>query len=97
MAKIAVVLIRALRPFAPLLTPLAIVLGTFVGVVKTAVFFQKTWNQLLDLLPGEAFKGQGGGDRCRCWPTRDSLRREPRRRRSYTAILAVAAAAAGSP
>ncbi len=44
-------LLRTLRPLSPLLIPLVGILGTFVGVVKTAVFFQKTWGQLLGLLP----------------------------------------------
>ena len=42
-------IVRALRPFAPLLMPLTIALGAFVGVVKTAVFLQKAWGVAIGL------------------------------------------------
>jgi len=51
-------LLQKLRPFAPLLVPLTGALAVFVGVVKTAVFFQKTWNQLLGLLPARLVKAK---------------------------------------
>ena len=51
-------IVRALRPFAPLLAPITIALAIFVGVVKTAVFFQKTWNQLLALFPAKVVEAK---------------------------------------
>ncbi len=39
--------VNDLRPFAPVVVPATIALGAFVAVVKTAVFFQKTWGQAL--------------------------------------------------
>jgi hypothetical protein len=64
LAHIITGVVQAVRPWTPLLVPLTIALGTFVAVVKTAVFFQKTWNQLLGLLPSRhARQGEGGGRR----------------------------------
>lgn len=49
---------RTLHPIAGLLGYVAGALAVFVGVVKTAVFFQKTWNQLLGLLPARLVKAK---------------------------------------
>ena len=51
-------LLQRLRPFAPVLVPLTVALGAFVAVVKTAVFVQRTWNQLLGVLPARLLKAK---------------------------------------
>lgn len=43
--------LRVLRPFAPVLVPLTVALGIFVGVVKGANFVMNTWTQLMRLIP----------------------------------------------
>ena len=56
--QVMTLIMRTLRPIAPVIVPLTIALGGFVAVVKTAIFFQKTWNQALSLLPGRLIKGK---------------------------------------
>ena len=56
--NVVTLVVREIRPFAPLLVPLTVALATFVGVVKTAVFFQRTWNQLLGFFPAKAVEAK---------------------------------------
>ena len=53
-------LLEFLRPVAPLLVPLTIALGAFVAIIKTAVFFQNTWGQLLSSWPVKLIKSALG-------------------------------------
>jgi hypothetical protein len=50
---------RLMRPFAPALVSITVGLGILGGGIKTYIALQKTWNQLLSILPAKLFAAKG--------------------------------------